>query len=168
MTVHIKGNKTNSFLSFVTPEMVQPNAVDLKLLSVWSMHGCFTLDEDNKKHRHKIEVQPDDEGYFHLKEGQSYEISFDHDVRIGDDEAGFVIVRSTLNRNGCFITSGLYDSGYGKDALAPMAACLHINGGDARIKKGTRVAQFLVWKAESLNSYNGDYGKGGIHDRHLQ
>ena len=33
-------------------------------------------------------------------------------VSIEEGYAGFVITRSTLNRNGVFITSGLYDSGY--------------------------------------------------------
>jgi len=82
-------------------------------------------------------------------------------VSIGEDEAGWVITRSTLNRNGLFITSGLYDSGY----EGVMAGALHVNGGPAKIKKGTRVGQFLMFKAESLSSYDGDYGVGKDHDQ---
>ena len=42
----------------------------------------------------------------------SYEAIMDAYVTVGAVEAGWVVPRSTLNRNGLFITSGLYDSGY--------------------------------------------------------
>jgi len=82
-------------------------------------------------------------------------------VTIGPDEAGWVITRSTLNRNGVFITSGLYDSGYS----GVMAGAMHVRGGPVRIKKGTRVAQFLLFKAEALTLYNGSYGLNSEHDK---
>ena len=46
-----------------------------------------------------------------------------------------------------------------------MAGALHVNGGPAKIKKGTRGGQFLMFKAESLSSYDGDYGVGKDHDQ---
>tara|TARA_R100000081_G_scaffold91174_1_gene68270 strand:- start:324 stop:599 length:276 start_codon:yes stop_codon:yes gene_type:complete len=82
-------------------------------------------------------------------------------VTLADDEAGWVITRSSLNRNGCFITSGLYDSGYS----GVMAGVLHVNNGPIRVKRGTRVGQFLLFKAEALNQYDGDYGSGKQHDK---
>ena len=82
------------------------------------------------------------------------------EITIGPNEAGFVITRSTLNRNGIFITSGLYDSGYS----GVMAGALHVNVGNAAIKQGTRVGQFLLFEAESLNQYAGSYGSGSTHD----
>ena len=71
-----------------------------------------------------------------------------------------MITRSTLNRNGVFITSGLYDSGYN----GVVAGVLHVNVGPMKVKVGTRVAQFLLFKAEALHAYNGDYGNGKSHD----
>ena len=41
-----------------------------------------------------------------------------------------------------------------------MAGALHVNVGPAKIYKGTRVGQFLLFKAESLTQYDGDYGTG--------
>jgi deoxycytidine triphosphate deaminase len=82
-------------------------------------------------------------------------------VCIGANEAGWVITRSSLNRNGCFITSGLYDSGY----EGVMAGVLHINNGPMMIQRGTRVGQFLLFEAEALNQYDGDYGSGKTHDK---
>jgi deoxycytidine triphosphate deaminase len=46
-----------------------------------------------------------------------------------------------------------------------MAAVLHVTTGVARIKKGTRIGQYLSFEAESLSSYNGDYGLNKQHDQ---
>jgi deoxycytidine triphosphate deaminase len=82
-------------------------------------------------------------------------------INVGDGEAGWVITRSTLNRNGLFLTSGLYDSGY----HGAMAGVLHVTIGPARIKQGTRIGQYLSFNAEALHKYDGDYGIGKDHDQ---
>lgn len=161
--VHILSKHSTSDLTNVKEGDSQPNAVDLRLDKVFAMFGTFMIDNDNKHHRVKTELRVDSEGYYNLPIG-SYEIAFENQVEVGPDEAGFVITRSTLNRNGIFVTSGLYDSGY----EGPMAAVLHVNGGPARIKRGTRIAQYVTWKAESLSQYDGDYGKSGDMDAHLK
>ncbi len=153
MLVHIHSNNSTSSLETTHPDDVQPNAQDLRIQRVFQMYDDFIISEDTKLHRQKWEIVPDNDGYFTLTVG-TYEVQFDNIVEIGPDEAGFVITRSTLNRNGLFFTSGLYDSGY----KGAMAGALHVAGGVAKIKKGTRVAQFLVWKAEAVHAYNGSYG----------
>jgi deoxycytidine triphosphate deaminase len=85
-------------------------------------------------------------------------------INVGEGEAGWVITRSTLNRNGLFLTSGLYDSGY----HGVMAGVLHVNAGPAKIKQGTRIGQYLSFNAEALHSYAGDYGIGKAHDTKYQ
>ena len=115
--------------------------------------------EEEKSHRETKEIKPTDD-WWRLEVG-SYEIIMQGIVTLTDDEAGWVITRSSLNRNGCFITSGLYDSGYS----GVMAGVLHVNNGPVRIKRGTRVGQFLLFKAEALNQYDGDYGIGKQHDQ---
>ena len=158
--VHIASQSTSSSLSEFTDEQVQPNAIDLRVAKVFEMDKhAFVIDEDKKVHRGAHEIQPDGDGYWHLENG-CYEIIMEGVVSIGEDEAGWVITRSTLNRNGLFITSGLYDSGY----EGVMAGALHVEGGKALLKPGTRVGQFLLFKSESLSSYDGDYGKSGTHD----
>jgi deoxycytidine triphosphate deaminase len=117
------------------------------------------VSNDHKKHRGNQEVLPDSEGYFFLEPGH-YEVVMENIISVGEGEAGWVITRSTLNRNGCFLTSGLYDSGY----HGVMAGVLHVTVGPAKIKKGTRIGQYLSFKAESLSSYDGDYGIGKSHD----
>jgi deoxycytidine triphosphate deaminase len=140
----------------------QPNAVDLRLDKIYKIkEDVFEISNDHKKHRGtNYEVQPDRNGFFFLEPGH-YEVVMENIVHVGESEAGWVITRSTLNRNGLFLTSGLYDSGY----HGVMAGVLHVTIGPARIKKGTRIGQYLSFDAEMLKAYDGDYGIGKEHDK---
>ena len=138
----------------------QPNAVDLRVDKIFKLKDeVFSISEESKKHRGSEEVEAVD-GYFELEPG-TYEILMENIVKIPEGFAGWVITRSTLNRNGLFITSGLYDSGY----HGVMAGCLHVEHGAAKIQKGSRVGQFLLFEAETLSMYDGDYGIGKEHDK---
>ena len=158
--VHIASESSDSQLSRFTEEQVQPNAMDLRVESLREIDDTlFVIDEEKKEHRGSHAVSTKD-GYWELEAGKRYEVIFEGIIDIKEGEAGWVITRSTLNRNGLFLTSGLYDSGY----TGVMAGCLHVTSGPARIKKGTRLGQFLLFKAESLSSYDGDYGVDSAHD----
>lgn len=157
---HIMGPNSKSTLTNVQDDDVQPNAVDLRLGKIFKMsQSTFIIDEKNKKHRGSFEMQPDQEGYYNLPEGH-YEVVMDNMIVVGDNEAGWVITRSTLNRNGVFLTSGLYDSGY--DGV--MAGVMHVTCGPMRIQRGTRIGQYLSFNAEALHKYDGSYGRGKQHD----
>ena len=158
---HILGPSSKSTLTNVQDGDSQANAIDLRLDKVFRiLPNIFEITNDHKKHRGSEEILPDAEDFFALSPG-SYEIVMENIIHVGEGEAGWVITRSTLNRNGCFITSGLYDSGY----HGVMAGVLHIAVGDARIKKGTRVGQYLSFNAEALSLYDGDYGISKEHDK---
>ena len=158
---HIMGPNSKSSLTEVQEGDVQPNAVDLRLARVYQISGSlFEVSNEHKKHRGSQEITPDQEGYYLLAPG-SYEVVMENIINVGPNEAGWVITRSTLNRNGCYLTSGLYDSGY----HGVMAGVLHVTIGPARIKQGTRIGQYLSFDSESLSSYNGDYGINKAHDQ---
>lgn len=158
--IHIASKETSSSVTAVQSQDVQPNAIDLRLKKVFVIQpDVFVIDEQHKKHRSTHEVSADPDGYFNLQPGK-YEVVMENEVSIGEGEAGWVITRSTLNRNGVFITSGLYDSGY----VGVVAGVMHVNVGPMKVQQGTRVAQFLLFKAEALHSYDGDYGAGKAHD----
>ena len=156
------GPNSRSSLSGVVDGDSQPNAVDLRLGKVFSINSAdlFEVSNEHKKHRGTFELHVDPQGYFNLAPGH-YEVVMENIITVGEDEAGWVITRSTLNRNGCFLTSGLYDSGYN----GVMAGVLHVTVGQARIKKGTRIGQYLSFNAESLHLYDGDYGISKSHDK---
>jgi deoxycytidine triphosphate deaminase len=151
---HIMGSRSRSTLTNVQEPDVQPNAVDLRLGKVFEIEDdVFEISNDHKVHRGTKEILPDEDGYYTLYPGH-YEVVMENIIHVGEDEAGWVITRSTLNRNGCFITSGLYDSKY----HGAMAGVLHVGIGKARIKQGTRIGQYLSFEAEMLHAYNGSYG----------
>lgn len=157
--IHTEGT-ARTVLSEVEMDDVQPNAVDLRLGKVFNiLPKPFTIDETQKVHRGSEEIAVEEDGYYHLAPG-TYEVLMQNQVMVADGEAGWVITRSTLNRNGVFLTSGLYDSGY----HGVMAAVMHVNVGPMRIKPGTRIGQYLCFKAEALHAYDGDYGLGKAHD----
>jgi len=157
---HILGSNSKSSLSNVQDGDSQPNAVDLRLDKVFQIQpNIFEISNEHKIHRGSKEVVPDADGYFNLYPG-AYEVIMENLIDVGEGEAGWVITRSTLNRNGCFITSGLYDAGY----RGVMAGVLHVTVDTARIKKGTRIGQYLSFDAETLHLYNGSYGLGKAHD----
>jgi deoxycytidine triphosphate deaminase len=166
MMLHICAQDNKSSLTAVKLEDIQPNAVDLRLSKIFTINAVpFVIGENDegketKQHRGSLEIEPDANGYFTLSPG-TYEIVMENIINVGADEAGWVITRSTLNRNGLFITSGLYDSGYN----GVMAGALHVSRGIAKIKKGTRVGQFLLFKSQSLKKYDGDYGINKEHDK---
>jgi len=158
---NIGGARSKSKLTNFWPGDVQPNAVDLRLGKVfWINSNEFIIDEEQKVHRGTVELTPDEQGYYRLQPGH-YEVVMDNKITVGNDEAGWVITRSTLNRNGVFLTSGLYDTGYS----GVMAGVMHVTIGPMRIKRGTRVGQYLSFEAESLHKYDGDYGDSKHHDK---
>jgi deoxycytidine triphosphate deaminase len=158
---NIASDSSNSKLTSVRAQDVQPNAVDLRLGKVFEINPLadFQICEEKKVHRGSEEVQHDKDGWYMLKPGH-YEVVMENEIEVGEGEAGWVITRSTLNRNGLFLTSGLYDTGY----KGVMAGVLHVTIGDAWIKVGTRIGQYLSFKAEALHHYDGDYGHGKSHD----
>lgn len=150
-----------SELTAVQEGDVQPNAVDLRVGKVFRiLNADFVIDEEQKKHRGSVPVEVGEDGYWKLEPGH-YEVIMENTITVAQGEAGFVITRSTLNRNGVFLTSGLYDSGY--DGV--MAGVMHVSVGAMKIKPGTRIGQYLSWKAQCVGLYDGDYGHGKDHDK---
>lgn len=145
-----------STISNVDAKCIQPNAVDLRIKQVFIIGPePFVLMENKKIHRNTQELFADEKGFFNLQANQHYDIVLDHNCKIAEGEAGWLIARSSLNRNGLFITSGLYDSGFDNT----IGCVLHVNCGPAHIKKGTRIAQFLLFNAETVHLYDGDYNR---------
>ena len=146
------GSTTN--INNIDDECIQPNAVDLKIDSVWEItNDEFYLGVDKKQHRKGKEIKPNEFDEFLLESGKSYQFETPHFVMIPGGYAGWLIARSTLNRNGIFITSGLYDSGFQNY----VGGVMHVRGGPARIQKGARIAQFIYVEAETASMYDGDY-----------
>ena len=112
---NIGGGGSTSELSAIQEGDVQPNAVDLRIGKIFRISNkTFEVDNENKVHRGSDPCELNRHGIFNLPEGH-YEVIMENKIKVGAGEAGFVITRSTLNRNGVFLTSGLYDSGYDEE-----------------------------------------------------
>lgn len=163
MLLHPTGEHTLTELTNVEDGDIQPNAVDIRLGHLLKIENRqpFTLSADNQKQHHSTSrVVPDKDGYFMLPQG-SYEFTAQNKITVGEGEAGFVIARSTLNRNGIIITSGLYDSGYS----GVMAGVMHVMVPYVKIQHGAAIGQYLNFKSESIGKYAGSYGDGSDHDK---
>lgn len=163
MLLHPLGENTLTKLTNVEDGDVQPNAVDIRLGKMLRIEARqpFILHADNtKEHKSTSVVVPDKDGFYMLAAG-TYEFTAQNKITVGEGEAGFVITRSTLNRNGVFLTSGLYDSGYS----GVMAGVMHVTVPFVKIQEGARIGQYLNFKSESIGSYDGSYGDGKAHDK---
>lgn len=157
---HVNGSESRTKVTGVQEGDVQSNAIDIRLGKVFLVRPkTFVISEDTKIHRGSAEISPDENGWYTLPVG-TYEIAAENTIEVGEGEAGWVVTRSTLNRNGVFITSGLYDSGYSGGLLAAM----HVTAGPMKIQQGTRIAQYISFEAEMLHAYNGSYGFGTADD----
>lgn len=157
--IHGLGKDTKSEFKFkdINSNTIQPNAFDIEIQRVFRYEtNTFELNaDDTKKQRKQVEIFPDRDGYFYLNSGV-YSVISDTECKISSEEAGFIVPRSSLNRNGVFLKSGLYDSGYDNVVGCTMYIqdpCFF------KVQKGARIGQFLLFKAETLSLYNGSYNR---------
>lgn len=161
----IKGN--------LTLNHIQPNAIDFtldKMFEIYKDSHCSITEFAPKKMRVQQEVPSyglvsghnDPSGPVKIAAGWtvgpgSYDCMSDFYVEIPEGVAAYLIVRSTFNRNGMFITSGLYDSGY----KGHIGFVLHNPIGPATIEVGIRVGQIIFVSSDNAGVYAG----GWNHDQ---
>lgn len=153
------------FPSWMTEEQkekcVQPNALDITLDKVFMLTEDvpFILTEDLKQMRSSYEQYP---GYlpnviqstFTIPENSVVDCNSDFYVTVPAGYSAWLIVRSSLNRNGLFITSGWYDQGF----QGSVGFALHNRGPQAFIGYHTRIGQLIFTSAEDSNiMYAGHY-----------
>ena len=135
---------------------MQPNALDITIESVEAIQDGpndypLVIRKDGNVGRQKITLDPINDVLFDLRPGiYSFESSITCEIPEG--VAGWLISRSSLNRNGVFILSGFYDSGF----RGKVGGTIYTHGW-TQIEKGARVAQLVTPKAEAVGMYNGQY-----------
>lgn len=139
---------------------IQPNAIDFTVDRLFTIDDqkTFRIDEDNKTMRGGEELFPVQQ--YWILHTESYDAMSDFYIEVPDGVAAYMIVRSTFNRNGLFITSGLYDSGF----CGNVGFVIHNNSGTAHIKPRTRIGQLIFVDSDSVGSYAGGYNaQQGFH-----
>lgn len=147
-------------------KQVQPNALDFTLDKVYAIRTTnqFVISEYGKQMRGSHELEPvldrgfkhetgEDLYFWHIRDNVVDGMS-DVYVDLPEGVAAILLPRSTLSRNGLFLTSGLWDSGY----RGHIGMMLHIRAeGMTSIAKGTRVGQVIFVASDSATMYAGGY-----------
>ena len=152
MFINPKQAIENGWIRNVKDEWIQPNAIDISADSLYELYSdsLFVINEKEKIHRDRDKVGVE-KGYWILDTGV-FDFASNVYVEIPDGVVGWVVVRSSFNRNGVYLGSGLYDSGY----KGPICGTLYVNGA-TEIKQGTPVGQFIFAQSDSHGIYSGGY-----------
>ncbi len=142
----------NKAVKPVSKENLQPNGIDLNIDRLFIVKDNGRLLKDRTILPDREEIKPPKAGWFHLKPNTTYDVIFKQWVKVPKNTVANIYTRSSLNRMGGFIHSGLYDSGFDNIIGAILRTTSKIV-----IEKGARIAQIVFTKAEQSHKYNGQY-----------
>lgn len=140
---------------------VQPNALDVTADRLFKPNDAqFILSEKQKQMKGSEEITPNvklhDELFWSIPPNSFVDVMSDFFIDVPPGVAAYFIVRSSLNRNGLYVTSGLYDQGF-KNYCGFI---LHNRGNEALLAPHTRIAQLcFVHSEDSGKMYNGVYNQ---------
>lgn len=136
-------------------ECIQPNAIDFTIDHV----NKLATDQPATIHRSgKILKQGDPLSFApdtlqHLPQG-TYDFTSAFYLNLPEGVAALIIPRSTFVRAGCFIVSGLWDSGF----QGHLGGALHVqNPLGVTIEPRTRIGQVIFVASASVGTYAGGY-----------
>lgn len=141
-------------------KQVQPNAIDFTLDKLFVLStDTARLSETAKTMRDPAPVLPTPTGWA-IEYQRVYDGMSDMFVKLPDGIAAILYTRSTLTRNGVFLASGLYDSGF----KGHIGFTIYPIGGRIIIEPGTRVGQIAFVSAASAKMYAGGWNhEEGTH-----
>ncbi len=163
--INIATASSKSTITNIAEGDIQPNAYDVSIKRIYAIteNECVIIRDEPTIHRGTVEVEPEvnksGQEIYRLPPGE-YDVLFNHKVNIAEGEAGWLQQRSSLNRNGIEVNSGLYDSGF----EGWVAGRLTVKCGTLVTSRGTHLAQFILTDSESNGSYDGQYGFGKFDD----
>lgn len=143
-------------------KQVQPNAIDFTLDEVrWlDSKTPAKITESMKQMRDCPVFATDELGMWTLSGGQVYDGTSEIYVEVPEGVAAILYTRSSFTRNGIFITSGLYDSGF----KGQIGFTIYTIGGNLIVAPGTRIGQIAFVKSDSAGVYAGGWNhKQGTH-----
>ncbi len=154
----------------IPEDHIQPNGIDFTVDSVYTQLNTdqtFFLGLESKTHTQwkkydTFRAKHSDgivDSWF-LKAQGMYDFSSPLRVQLpADGVSALLIGRSTLNRNGVFITSGWYDSAF----EGQISGMLRTSQANAIIAKGARIGQIIFFKSDAAKAYNGQYQGNAGH-----
>lgn len=140
-------------------KFISPNAIDFTLDRLFNItFTSFHISEEGKQMRGGEEVVPitprnGEPDYWKLNANSVYDGMSNIYVKLPEGVAAQLIIRSTFNRNGIFLTSGLYDSSF----CGNIGFAIHNRSAEAYITPGTRIGQIIFVTSDSAGAYAGGY-----------
>lgn len=141
-------------------KQVQPNAIDFELSKVMSLDpSTIAYVSETEKVMRKISALEPGTGWM-LEAGKVYDGMSEIYVELPSGVAAILYTRSTFARNGVFIMSGMYDSGY----KGTIGYTIYTLGGPIGIAVGTRIGQIAFVQSDSAGVYAGGWNHApGTH-----
>ncbi len=134
-------------------QCIQPNALDFTIDKLMSIDSASTahVGLTKKVMRKQVEILPTSQQW--MITPASYDFMSDFHVNLPRGVAVMIVARSTFVRNGMFITTGLFDSGF----KGPVGGILHNVIGTAVIDQHVRIGQVVFVESDSAGLYTGQY-----------
>jgi deoxycytidine triphosphate deaminase len=144
---------------------IQQNGIDITVDKISRIGGACVLSENNKKMSDYVPLEATNHFYrdkteknvsvlsWKLDPQSAYDVFSDFYVKLPANVCAVLSTRSTLSRNGTFVTSGTWDAGF----EGHIGCCLHVRGATVYLAPQTRICQIHFLDGESASLYNGDY-----------
>lgn len=142
-------------------KQLQPNGIDftLDILKEVNYNDVARISESHKSMRALLDVQMFGPEWV-LRGGTVYDGTSNVYIEVPEGVAAILYTRSTFVRNGVFIVSGIFDSGY----KGHIGFTIYPIGGQTLVEPGTRIGQVAFIKADSAGLYAGSYNHdAGTH-----
>ena len=131
---------------------IQQVSYDLTLFRVFEIVGKGSI-IGNKTSLPEYKQLRLTKGTYKLKAGKAYAFDFCEKVEVPDNMFATVLPRSSLNRMGSLLSSGVYDPGF-KNRIG---ATVRIFQNDIELERFNRVATILFQWAKPHSSYEGQW-----------
>jgi deoxycytidine triphosphate deaminase len=145
-------------------KLINPNAIDFTLDRLFTVDAgtSATITESQRTFRDTPEIECNDDGLWELSPNQVYDGLSNMRVEVPNNVACMLVNRSTFNRCGVHLNSGLYDSFFSGN----IGFTLTNRSGPLFTKPGTRVGQIIFVSSDaSGQQYTGIYNgaEDGTH-----
>jgi len=156
--------KSGKFVSnYITPvdiKDIQPNGVDLHIHQIkWIQADSWPiLTGEERVHAKMTPIGYTNNGLYELTKGNAYLVTYREIIKIPEECVGLLIVRSSLQRNGVWLSTALWDSGYEGRGTGTLFCFSNI-----KIHKDFAVGQLILIDAEKPEkTYDGQYQHEGL------
>jgi len=154
----------DSLQDWADKKFISPNAIDFPIDILYSIHETkpFFISESGKIMRGGKQLTPTDKhplndnysDHVWILEPQTcYDGMSNMHVEVPEGVAAYLQVRSTFNRNGIFLVSGIYDSLF----KGSIGFVVYNTSGHAYVVPGTRIGQLIFVESDNSGSYEGGY-----------